>query len=162
MNCALVLRSNVGRGFSHGYCPQCNKANHWHAWCNRCDRKALVDEFNTWSTGNKDLDLFIQETQRTATCYVNDLSSDKTYLEYVPYDRFTDVESLSGLGDFAAGEVFTAIWLDGERVIKDKFTENCGKERSEPLRVSLEIIDNSTEINHVFIDEVIIGVCLFT
>ena len=54
------------RKLYYGYCPQCKKANHWYAWCKPCDRKALVDKFNTWSTGNKALDLFIQETQRTA------------------------------------------------------------------------------------------------
>src|SRR5215510_4154503 len=102
------------RSPGYDYCPQCKKANHDWAWCNPCDRKALVDKFDTWSTGNKDLDLFIQETQRTAKHH-------ERYLEYVPYDRFIDVKSLGGLGDFTAetwlddglGEVFAVTWLDG-------------------------------------------------
>ena len=53
-----------------GYCPQCKKANHYYVWCNSCDRKALVDKFNAWSTGNNALNLFIQEAQRTAENYV--------------------------------------------------------------------------------------------
>ena len=154
MNYALVFNDRK-RNFEYGYCPQCKKANHSLAWCNPCDRKALVDKFNTWSTGNKDLDLFIQETQRTAT---DDLSKKCVYLEYVPYDRFTDVKSsLGGFGDFAAGEVFTAIWLDGERKVN---WGKYNKARSSPLEVSLEMVVSSTNIDHTFIDEVIIGVCL--
>ena len=164
MNYALVLRDNTKRDPKYGYCPQCKKANNYKAWCNPCDRKALVDKFNTWSTGNKALDLFIQETQRTAESYVFSRNR-KSYLEYVPYDRFTDVKPLNCLGDFTAktwldsrlGDVFTARWLDGKRVLKDEYI----KGRSPPLTVSLEVVAaRSTKIDHVFIDEVIIGVCL--
>ena len=160
MNYALLFKNK------YGCCPQCKEANHDYAWCNRCDRKALVDKFNTWSTGNNALDLFIQETQRTATCYVLDRSyypiEKKTYLEYVPYDRFTDVKSFGGLGDFTAiingglGEVLTATWLDGKRVIN--YNEKI-KERSSPHTVSLEVVGSSTKIDHA-IDEVITDVCL--
>src|SRR5215472_11040751 len=106
---------DTGRNPSHGYCPQCKKASNYYAWCNSCDRKALVDKFNTWSTGNKALDLFIQETQRTATSY--DSRYIGSYLEYVPYDQFTDVKSLAR-GGFA--EVFTVRWLDGRREAIEK------------------------------------------
>jgi hypothetical protein len=53
----------------------------------------------------------------------NNINKKKTYLEYVPYDRFIDVKSLGGLGDFTAetwldnelGEVLTAeTWLDNQ------------------------------------------------
>jgi len=142
----------------YDYCPQCKKANTNWVWCNPCDRKALVDKFNTWSTGNKALDLFIQETQRTATSYESNRKG--SYLEYVPYDRFTNVKSLGGLGDFTAktwldsrlGEVFTATWLDGKREVAWN-----NKGRSSPLTVSLEVVVSSTKIDHIFINEVIIG-----
>src|SRR5215510_7826977 len=115
MSYALVIENNSNaKRFLNGRCPQCKNENSNYLWCNSCDRKALVDKFNTWSTGNKALDLFIQETQRTATFYA-DFFGNVSYLEYVPYDRFTDVKSLGGLGDFTAGEVFTATWLDGKR-----------------------------------------------
>ena len=160
MNYALVYNDERRRDPKCGYCPQCKKANTNEAWCNPCDRKALVDKFNTWSTGNKTLDLFIQETQRTATFYSWDYWDGKrSYLEYVPYDRFTDVKSLAR-GGFA--RVFTATWLDGKRVLKEvKKNVDYVKGRTEPFTVALKVIDNSAKMEQSFINEVIILTVLY-
>ena len=152
MNYALVLENDGKRFPSFGYCPRCKKANHSEAWCNPCDRKALFDKFNTWSTGNKALDSFIQETQRIAVNHASHMR--RSYLEYVPYDRFTDVKSLAR-GGFA--EVFTAKWLDGKREIVGKYSSNpITKGRTEPLTVALKMIEKSAKIEQSFINEVTI------
>lgn len=58
------------------------------------------------------------------------------------------------------GEIFTATWLDGERklvrVNEGENRVNYIKWRSLSLTVSLEVIINSTKIDHAFINEVII------
>ena len=151
-NIVVNTDDDTKRDQKYGYCPQCKKANHHYNWCNPCDRKALVDKFNTWSTGNKNLDLFIQETQRTATGYEL-WSYYKNYLEYVPYDRFTDVKSLAR-GGFA--KVFTAKWLDGKRERTwSRKDDYYIKGRSEPFTVVLKVIDNSAKVEQSFISEVI-------
>src|ERR1044072_3888587 len=71
-----------------GRCPRCNDEYNAPAWCNACDQQALVDKFYTWSTGNDNINLLIQESQRLAPDYYN-------YLEFIPYDRFEDIEYIT-------------------------------------------------------------------
>src|SRR5436853_4815033 len=59
----------------HIICDQCQNIN-ITSWCNDCDRQALIEKFGSWSTGNENLDLLIQESQRSATDYCQ-------YLEFV-------------------------------------------------------------------------------
>ncbi len=58
-------------------------------------------DFPNWTSGNKFIDRFIQEDQ---------LNSNILALEWIPYNRFQNIEYLDK-GGFSV--VFKADWLDG-------------------------------------------------
>ena len=49
-----------------GLCPECNKPNTGLHWCNQCNAKRFQQDFPNWTSGNKYIDNFIQETQLNA------------------------------------------------------------------------------------------------
>jgi hypothetical protein len=68
-----------------GICKECNKENTADEWCRSCNAKRFQQNFENWTSGNDDIDKFIQHTQLSATDY------DKV-LEWIPYDRFYDIK----------------------------------------------------------------------
>ncbi|GBC23769.2 kinase-like domain-containing protein [Rhizophagus irregularis DAOM 181602=DAOM 197198] len=57
--------------------------------CNRiCRAKYFQQNFKNWSSGNNDIDEFIQETQ-LSNCYANNA------LEWIPFDRFYDIKYIA-------------------------------------------------------------------
>ncbi len=56
-----------------------------------------------WTSGNPDVDKFIKDTMHNARKY-------KKFLEWVPFDRFTDIKQI-GKGEFS--KVYLATWMDG-------------------------------------------------
>src|SRR5437016_1733410 len=84
-------------------CEECNQVHPGTDWCNRCNAKHFQQNFEKRSSGNVDIDKFIQEAQLSA----NDI--DKV-LEWIPYDRFYDIKYIAK-GGF--GKVYKAIWIDG-------------------------------------------------
>ncbi|GET02600.1 kinase-like domain-containing protein [Rhizophagus clarus] len=57
--------------------------------------------FKNWSSGNKDIDKFIQDTQLSAH---NNITNA---LEWIPYDRFDDIRYVE------QNNLFVANWIDG-------------------------------------------------
>jgi hypothetical protein len=72
-------------------------------WCKTCEMKRFEEQFDSWSSGNDDIDCFILESQLNSSNFFD-------YLEWISFDRFQDIESI-GNGDYT----FQAIWLDGPR-----------------------------------------------
>ncbi|PKK63255.1 kinase-like protein [Rhizophagus irregularis] len=70
-------------------------------WCKACEMKRFEQHFESWSSGNDDIDCFILESQLNSTNFFD-------HLEWISFDRLQDVESI-GDGD----TTFQAIWLDG-------------------------------------------------
>ena len=63
----------------YGLCEECNQENTgWNKWCKACNAKHFQQNFEKWSSGNVDIDKFIQHTQ---------LSANNQYivLEWIPY-----------------------------------------------------------------------------
>ena len=60
-------------------------------------------EFNKWTSGNKEIDEFIQKFQLNAT-------RREEVLEWIPYEKFRDIKYLAK-GGF--GTVHKAFWVDG-------------------------------------------------
>src|SRR3954452_12388726 len=86
-----------------GLCEECNQPNTAGRWCQSCNSKHFQQDFNKWTSGNKEIDEFIQKFQLNATCY-------KEVLEWIPYEKFEDIEYLAK-GGF--GTVHKAKWIDG-------------------------------------------------
>ena len=87
-----------------GLCKECNQKNTFPNWCFACNAKHFQQNFSKWSSGNVDIDKFIQEAQQ--------LSANKCFnvIEWIPYDRFYDIEYIAK-GGF--GKVYRANWIDG-------------------------------------------------
>src|ERR1700722_20143257 len=84
-------------------CPECNELyTCYYNWCQQCNSKRFQQDFHKWSSGNKFIDKFIQETQLNAKDWYQ-------VLEWIPYNRLTNVKYLDK-GGFST--IYKAIWLD--------------------------------------------------
>src|SRR5438034_849158 len=87
----------------YGLCKECNQKNTWWDWCKACNAKRFQQNFSKWSSGNVDIDKFIQEAQLSA-------NNHKKVLVWISYDRLYDIEYIAK-GGF--GKVYRANWIDG-------------------------------------------------
>src|SRR4051812_43059151 len=71
----------------YGLCKECSQPNIDQKWCQSCNSKHFQQDFNKWTSGNKEIDEFIQKFQLYATCR-------KGILEWIPYEKFKDIEYL--------------------------------------------------------------------
>ena len=125
----------------YGLCPECNKPNADY-YCQQCNAKRLQQNFPNWTSGNKYIDKFIQESQLNAR-------NKYEVLEWIPYNRLTNIEYLAK-GGFST--VYKATWLDGKIL-------NWDNDKNEWFRrvinyVAIKSLDNSSNINDEFLNEV--------
>src|SRR5437868_13319915 len=81
-------------------CKKCKQPKKSLYWCRICNFQL---NFKNWTSGNNDVDKFIQKRQ---------LKAENRYeiLEWIEHDRFENIEYLAE-GGF--GTVYKAIWKDG-------------------------------------------------
>jgi hypothetical protein len=87
----------------------CRKCN------NICNAMHFQRNFGNWTSGNNDIDKFIQDTQLSAHYNV------KNALEWIPYDRFCDIKCITK-NEF--GKVYKADWIDGHIQYWDYTNQN--------------------------------------
>ncbi|EXX64962.1 Kic1p [Rhizophagus irregularis DAOM 197198w] len=87
----------------YGLCSECNRPNTWKFWCKECYSKKFQQNFDNWTSGNKQIDKFIQELQLNTRSWVE-------LLEWIPYNRLRNIKFLAQ-GGFST--IYKAIWLDG-------------------------------------------------
>lgn len=87
----------------YGLCSECNQPNTGEKWCQSCNSKRFKENFTNWTSSKLEIDQFIQKYHLEAT------GADK-FLEWIPYQQFTDVEFLAE-GGF--GKVYKAKWTEG-------------------------------------------------
>ncbi len=126
----------------YGRCIECDRINTAIQWCHGCNSKRFQQNFENWTSGNVNIDKFIRDIQLTAK---------KPYklLEWIPYDRFYDVEYIAK-GGF--GTVYRAKWKDG--YINSWNEVDNQWRRYKPSFVALKCLNNSQEITLEFINEV--------
>src|SRR5579883_1141281 len=71
----------------YGRCEECNQPNTEYDWCQSCNATRFQKAFSTWTSGNKEIDYFIQNTQIHA--WQNEL-----ILEWYPWELFSEIEKL--------------------------------------------------------------------
>ncbi len=76
-------------------CENCNKI---------CNTIYFQRNFEKWTSGNNNIDKFIQDAQLSAHNNV------KKALEWIPYDRFYNIKCIAK-DEF--GEIYGANWIDG-------------------------------------------------
>jgi len=106
--------------------------------------KRFQQNFENWTSGNDDVDIFIQGTQLSAHNYASDA------LEWIPYDRFHNIEYIAE-GGF--GKVYRAIWIDGHIDKWDNKNQNWKREDPNKI-VALKSLNNSTNVTLEFMNEV--------
>jgi|ERR1051325_422509 hypothetical protein len=127
----------------YGLCDECKQPNTYYYWCPPCMVKRFQPNFKNWTSGNDEVDKFIQESQLKAESHLE-------VLEWIEYDSFENIEYLAR-GGF--GTVFKAIWKDG-RIIKWDSNERQLK-RDQQTEVALKCLhNNSQDITAEFLSEV--------
>jgi hypothetical protein len=130
----LISNKELKRCYKHyGLCKKCKQPKNNPHWCRIC---AFQQNFKIWTSGNHDIDEFIQKTQLKAKGY-------RKVLEWIEYDRFENVEYLAK-GGF--GTTYKAIWNDGYIFYwdskKNQFTRRKHDEKGHP--VALKCLQNTT------------------
>jgi hypothetical protein len=146
----LILNEELKERYKkNGLCKECKQPNTGDDWCQSCNSKCFQQNFKNWTSGNNEVDEFIQKAQLKA-------KKDHEILEWIEYDRFENVEYLAK-GGF--GTIYKAIWKDG--FIEKWDSENNQWERSkfwienyENFSVVLKCLHNSQDITSDFLREV--------
>src|SRR4051812_1991712 len=99
-----------------------------------------------WTSGNPDIDKFIKDTMYARHDYDRPI-----FLEWVPFDRFTDIKQI-GEGGFA--KVYSATWMDGKANYKYHYG-NWKKVDPKPMKVVLKRLYESQDMSIEYLNEVI-------
>ncbi|RIB13981.1 kinase-like domain-containing protein [Gigaspora rosea] len=108
-------------------CANCNLYNTSPAWCRTCDPLKNIEG---WTSGNKDIDIYIKEFPLKVTKY-------QDVIEWIPFNRLDNVQKI-GEGGF--GSVFSATWLDGKRIVTGGFLKNYKQSRTPSYIVALKTL----------------------
>src|SRR5436305_10037743 len=127
---------------SFGKCEECFQINTHSNWCLSCNSKHFQQDFDKWTSGNKNIDKFIQDTQLLAALCCN-------FLEWIPYNRFNDIKYIAE-GGFS--KVYSATWTDGNIEVWNRKSNNW--KRNGPIKVALKVFNNSSNLSEDFINEV--------
>src|SRR6266536_108484 len=96
----LILNQELKELYKkNGLCEECKQPKSNDCWC-KCK---FQQNFKNWTSGNHEVDKFIQKAQIEA-------KNSRQILEWIEYDRFENVEYLAK-GGF--GTTYKAIWKDG-------------------------------------------------
>jgi len=133
-------------------CEECSQPNigafNNYPWCQSCNSKHFQQDFNKWTSSNKEIDEFIQKFQLNATRY-------EEVLEWIPYEKFKDIKYLAK-GGF--GTVHKAFWVDGYIHSWD-IDQNKWSRYNEDI--VLKCLNNSQNLTTDFLQEVCTVVCIY-
>ena len=143
------------RDKNYGLCKECSQLNtgtyYSHGWCQSCNSKHFQQDFNKWTSGNKEIDEFIQKFQLNATRL-------KEVLEWIPYENFRDIEYLAK-GGF--GTVYKARWIDGLILYWNINQNKWHRADNDSNDIVLKCLNNSQNLTTDFLQEVCTVVCIY-
>ncbi|CAB4414499.1 unnamed protein product [Rhizophagus irregularis] len=99
----------------YGICGECKEPGTGEYWCQPCNAKRSKDNFKNWTSGNKDIDEFIQQSQLNALHFYN-------YIEWVPFEKFQNITYITE-GGF--GKIYSAEWPEGNIENWDIENQKC-------------------------------------
>ena len=126
----------------YGLCKECKRPRTVINWCQSCNGNHFQQNFKNWTSGNHDIDEFIQKAQLSA-------QTNGEVLEWIEFNRFENVEHMTG-GEL--GTNYRAIWKDGH--ISGWDSENNQWTRYGDMMVALECLHNSKDFSVEFLREV--------
>src|SRR5579862_2903160 len=124
---------------AYGICGECNEPGTGYKWCQPCNAKRFRDNFKNWTSGNKNIDEFIQQAQLNAVHY-------HKCLEWIPFEKFQNVAYITK-GGF--GKIYSADWPEGNIGCWD--IERQEWVRNSDVKVALKSLDNSSDISTDFL-----------
>ena len=108
---------------------KCKKCNHV------CHAINFQYDFMNWTSGNNDIDKFIQNTQLS----VHEYYEVSNALEWIPYNRFYDIKCITKT------EKYRANWIDGNISHWDNKNQNWIRE-GRNMFVNLKSLNTSSNI----------------
>ncbi|RIA99196.1 kinase-like domain-containing protein [Glomus cerebriforme] len=145
MNSNRTKYNKEFRTFEQKLCEECNQPETNLNWCQPCNSKRFQQDFNKWSSGNKEIDEFIQNIQLNAT-HCTEL------LEWIPYNRFKNIKYLAK-GGF--GTVYSAEWDDGIIIRWDNSQNKWIRRKDYYEKVALKCLNDSQHLHEDFFQEII-------
>jgi hypothetical protein len=116
---------------------KCGKCNYI------CNAIHFQQNFKNWTSGNNNIDKFIQGTQ-LLVCYTNKA------LEWIPYNKLYNIKYVT---ESEFGKEYRANWIDGYIIYWGNSGQNW--KRGEPnMFVILKILNNPASITSEFINKV--------
>jgi len=109
--------------------------------CIECNAKRFQKNFKNWTSGNKNIDKLIQNTQLLAH-KPNEVSNA---LEWIPYDRFYDIEFIA---KGKVGKIYRANWIDGYIWCWDTYYQNW-KRKDQNMFVILKDLNNDVALEFI-------------
>ena len=88
---------------AYGICGECNEPGTGKEWCQPCNAKRSKENFNNWTSGNKNIDELIQYSQLNAVHHTK-------CLEWIPFENFQNVSYITK-GGFS--KIYSAEWPEG-------------------------------------------------
>ncbi|POG77082.1 hypothetical protein GLOIN_2v831754 [Rhizophagus irregularis DAOM 181602=DAOM 197198] len=121
-------------------CESCDKmyANIDYKWCKQCRISNLKENFVNWTSGNEEIDNFIQKMQLEIERH------DNIIVEWIPYNQFNNVKKTNKDG-FA-----TAIWKDG---LLEYNEEERKHKRISNIEVALKCLSSLQNVINEFSNE---------
>jgi hypothetical protein len=116
-------------------CEKCNEI---------CNAIYFQRNFSNWTSGNNDIDKFIQDTQLLAHDNV------KEALEWIPYNKFYDIKCTT---EDEFGKVYRADWIDGHIQYWD-YINQTWKRRDYNMFVILKSLNNPKNITLEYMNKV--------
>jgi hypothetical protein len=117
--------------------------------CKRCNKKCNTIRFRTnfvsWTSGNDDIDKFIQETQLSTH---RSYEVFKTALEWIPYSRFSNI-TYEKIGIY-----HKANWIDGKINYWDNKNQNWQR-FDQNMIVVLKRLNNPKNVTLKLMNEVL-------
>ncbi|GBB91323.1 hypothetical protein RclHR1_18540002 [Rhizophagus clarus] len=126
----------------YGICGECNEPGTGNKWCQPCNAKRFTDNFKNWTSGNKDIDEFIKQSQINAVYYTK-------CLEWIPFENFQNINYIAE-GGF--GKIYSAQWPEGH--IKYWDIKNQKWNRYSFSKYALKSLKNSFDICSNFLKEI--------
>ncbi|GBB93425.1 hypothetical protein RclHR1_02170006 [Rhizophagus clarus] len=118
-------------------------------YCKRiCSAIHFQRDFKTWTSGNSDIDNFIQNSQQSVHKHDRFKASDSfRVLEWVPYDRFYDIKYIP---ESKYGKVYKANWIDGYAC----WYVNISQRNRKNMIVNLNKLNDTKNITFEFLNEI--------
>ena len=127
----------------YGRCKECNEIKKTLKWYNTCH---FQKAFSTCTSGNQEIDYFIQNTQIHAW-------DNLLMLEWYPWELFSEIEKI-GQGGY--GTVFRAKWEPGRMKWWNQSDNQWSREKIYSYQyVALKTIGHPESLSKDFLNEVI-------